>query len=274
MSLVGDILGGVLGSNAAKNASNTLQQGSEQAQNTIEQQQQAALAAQKAATQQQTALQAPYTTLGGQSANSLTSLLAPGGSLTQGYGSFQAPTGVDFTNDPGYQFQLNQGLNALQNSAAARGGLLDTGTAKSLNDYAQGTASQAYQNVYNNALNTYNANANTFYNNQNNLYSRLMGGTGVGQGSAQQLSSLSQQGAQNQGSIDLTSGSEIANQINNAAAARASGIIGSNNAWMGALGGLSNIGQSFLNSQQGAGSMFNQSGNSVLNFLGSAGSFI
>jgi hypothetical protein len=60
------------------------------------------------------------------------------GSLLTPYGqTFQAPTSVTEQNDPGYQFRLQQGQDALQNSAAARGGLLSGGTAKALSDYTK-----------------------------------------------------------------------------------------------------------------------------------------
>jgi len=60
---------------------------------------------------------------------------------------------------PGYQFQLEQGLQGVDRTAAARGGLLSGRTLKEANNYAQGQAStgfadawargqQAYQNAF------------------------------------------------------------------------------------------------------------------------------
>ena len=51
-------------------------------------------------------------------------------------------------NDPSYQWRLEQGLNATSNSAAARGGLLGGAAQKALTDYAQGAASNEYQNAW------------------------------------------------------------------------------------------------------------------------------
>lgn len=51
-----------------------------------------------------------------------------------------------FEQDPGYQFRLQQGEQAINRSAAARGGRLGGDTLKALNDYAQGQASQEYGN--------------------------------------------------------------------------------------------------------------------------------
>lgn len=58
--------------------------------------------------------------------------------------------GYDFsTSDPSYQWRLGQGLGAVQGSAAANGLLGSGGTLKALNNYAQGAASQEFQNQFN-----------------------------------------------------------------------------------------------------------------------------
>lgn len=64
---------------------------------------------------------------------------------------------------PGYQFQLEQGLQGVNNSAAARGGLLSGANMKAINDYAQGKASTGYQNAWDRAQNAY---SNAFNRNQ------------------------------------------------------------------------------------------------------------
>lgn len=51
-------------------------------------------------------------------------------------------------NDPSYKWRLEQGLNATNNSAAARGSLLGGAQQKALTDYAQGAASNEYQNAW------------------------------------------------------------------------------------------------------------------------------
>ncbi len=55
----------------------------------------------------------------------------------------------DVANDPGYQFQLEQGMKALQRSAAAKGTLNSGGTLKGLADYSGGLAATQYQNAWN-----------------------------------------------------------------------------------------------------------------------------
>ena len=65
---------------------------------------------------------------------------------------FTAPDADSIYSDPSYQFRLNQGLGALEASAAARGVLRSGGTLQGVQDYAQDYASQEYQNIYNRAL--------------------------------------------------------------------------------------------------------------------------
>lgn len=55
--------------------------------------------------------------------------------------------------DPGYQFRLNEGLKALQNSAAAKGNLNSGATMKDLLRYGQDYGSQEYGNIYNREYN-------------------------------------------------------------------------------------------------------------------------
>lgn len=67
---------------------------------------------------------------------------------------------IDITQDPSYQFRLQQGLQALQRSQAATG--ISGGAAgKAINDYAQNSASTEYGNAYQRALGAYQTNANT-----------------------------------------------------------------------------------------------------------------
>ncbi len=70
--------------------------------------------------------------------------------------AFKLPTGEEaLKQDPGYQFRLNQGLGALENSAAAKGMLRTGQTWKGLVDYGQQAGSQEYQNAVNRAQGTY-----------------------------------------------------------------------------------------------------------------------
>lgn len=54
----------------------------------------------------------------------------------------------DFQQDPGYQFRLDEGMKAIERSAAARGGLNSTATMKNLGRFSQGVASDEYGKAY------------------------------------------------------------------------------------------------------------------------------
>jgi hypothetical protein len=75
------------------------------------------------------------------------------------YQEFVAPTGQEaLSNDPGYQFRLDQGRKALEASAAHKGTLRSGATLKGLMDYGQGAASQEYKNVYDRKKQSYDVN--------------------------------------------------------------------------------------------------------------------
>jgi hypothetical protein len=234
------LLGGLLGSNASNQASQAQQQAAQQAADFAKSQGQASNNYQSGVTSQQNSLLNPFASAGQGATSQLSQLLQPGGQLAQGYQGFTAPTGVTEQNDPGYQFRLSQGLNALQNSAAARGGLLSSGTAKNINDYAQNSASNEYGNVYNRALGTYQTNQQNFNTNNNNLYGRLSGLAGQGLSAAGSLGGLLQSGANNTSAINSNVSGQVGQDLTNAGAARASGYVGGANAWGSALGGVAN----------------------------------
>jgi hypothetical protein len=58
-------------------------------------------------------------------------------------------TMAQFQADPGYAFRLQEGLKALDRSAAARGGLLSGATLKGAQRYGQDLGSQEYANAFN-----------------------------------------------------------------------------------------------------------------------------
>jgi len=88
--------------------------------------------------QEQKALQEPWRAAGVEALNKLRS---PEMQFT--------PFSADkFQTDPGYAFRLSEGIKGLNNAAAARGGLLSGGTLKATERFAQGLASQEYQNAY------------------------------------------------------------------------------------------------------------------------------
>lgn len=70
----------------------------------------------------------------------------------QAAGALQNP--LAFLNDPGMQFRLQQGQQAIERSAAARGGLVSGRTLQDVNRFAQGVASDEFGNAFNRALAT------------------------------------------------------------------------------------------------------------------------
>ena len=177
------------------------------------------------------------------------------GSLLQPYGqTFTAPTAEQALNSPGEQAQLKLGEQAMQQSAAAQGNLLTGGTLQALDAYGQNLASTNYQNTYNNAYNTYAAGYNQYEQQQANEYNRLAALAGAGQTTASTLGSLGQSNANATSNTLSNTGSQVGQQLNNAAAANASGIVGSANAWSGAIGGTSsNLNNLLLLSQLAGG---------------------
>ena len=183
-----------------------------------------------------------------------------GGALTQQWNQqFHAPTAAEAAQTPGYQFALGQGLQALDRGAAARGNLLTGGTMEAEQQYGQGLASQTYQQTFNNALTQYQQAYNQFQQGQANTYNRLAGLAGTGQVSAGQLGQEGGQAANSVANTILTGNQQIGQQMNNAAAANASGYVGSANAWNSAISGIGNslsnyaIMQQLLNSKGGGG---------------------
>jgi hypothetical protein len=76
---------------------------------------------------------------------------AGGRALTTLEGELEGPISPDmagFEGMPGYKFRLSQGMQALDRSAAARGGVGGGGHKASILDYAQGSASQEYDKEY------------------------------------------------------------------------------------------------------------------------------
>lgn len=218
MSFVSDIAGGLLGASAAKNAASAERQGAENAQKLEKVNQTDAQDFQKGVWSGTQTAEQPYQQVGQTSANNLNNLLSKG---------FTAPTLQDAENTPGYQFQLEQGTRAINQNAAADGTLMSGKTGTALENYGQNLAQTAYQQDYSNALSTYNAN-----------YQSLLGGTQTGLSSTSQLGQFGQDASQNMTNIDLTGGEQQAQQINNAAAARASGYLGAAAGFGKALGGV------------------------------------
>lgn len=152
--------------------------------------------------------------------------LAQLGDLTNGPNSqLLKPFGMeDFKASPGYQFNLEEGMKAINKGAASRGKYYAPSTLQDLGKYAQGTAS----NEWNNAYGQYNQN-------MSNIFNRLSSLSSSGQNAATQVGNFGANAASQVGQNQIGAG--------NAAAA---GTVGQANA---VTGGLSNSYNQYLLSQ-------------------------
>jgi hypothetical protein len=150
---------------------------------------------------------------------------------------------------PGYQFQLEQGLQGVNRSAAARGGLLSGANLKAINDYAQGQASTGYQAAWQRAQDAY---GNAFGRNQQkfqNLQTMANNGQSAAgmQGNAalsvgQGLAGASSNYGNNMSSLALAQGQNQANMYTGIANALGSTLTSLAGSGSGALGGASRMG--------------------------------
>jgi len=209
LSAGGSILGGLLGSSAAKKASKAQLQAAREA-----------MALQERMFNQQIALQEPFRQAGLTTQAELLRQFGLGGdAASQGYGNMLRDfSAEDFQADPGYAFRLQEGLKGMDRQAAARGGLISGGALKAAQRYGQEMGSQEYQNAYN----RYNQNRGTRYN-------MLTGQQAVGQGAAN-----------TQGQAAGNYGQQAGETLMNMGNARASGYMGQANAFSNALQGAGN----------------------------------
>jgi hypothetical protein len=133
-------------------------------------------------------------------------------------------TPSDLTLDPSYQFRLDQGNRALQNSAAARGMIGSGQNAADIINYNQGAASQEYQAAY-----------NRYTDQQTNLFNRLSALAGTGQSAANNSSAAGQNAASQIGNTTMSAANNASNYLTSGAASTAAGQVGSANAWGSAL---------------------------------------
>lgn len=202
----GSLLGGLLGANAADKAADTQAAAANKATKL-----------QKEMWLKQLELQKPFYEAGLTGQNALLQYLGLGGDKTAAnYGAGMKPfTGADLASEPGYQFRLGEGVNALNKQAAARGGLMSGSALKAAERYGQDYASGEYNNAF-----------NRYYTQRNQMLNPLQSLLGQGQTTAANLGNAGQNYASNAG-----------NTMQSAADARASGYVGGANALNSALGG-------------------------------------
>lgn len=228
----GSIFSGIMGSNAAQKAAQQMVAAANQASafeqqmygQTVARDQPFITAGQNALTQLQGLLGLSPTGVGTTPTSPILSMLGigPGGATGGGINP------ATFQGSPGYQYQLQQGLNAVTNAAAPAGGI-GGNALRALQQTGQGLANQNWSQ--------YLGSANTAW---NNLLSNIQNIVGGGESMAGTL-----------GNVATTVGGQVGGNLIGAGNALAAGTMGSASAL---TGGINNAIQSimpYLMNQQG-----------------------
>lgn len=217
------------------------------------------------------ALLSPYSDVGATSIASLKDLSGANGPLTNKF-SFNPS---DLQKDPGYAFTLQQGQDALQRSAAARGQLYSSGTLKSLAGYTTGTANQYFNDAFNRSKTTFDTNQNQALSRISTLqglaglgygastkqadntlggseFGATLGEAGsqfrsnVGTNAASQISGNNMQGTSLRTTLGTNTTNNISNLLTGQGLANANAVAGSTNSWLGALNNGTNATLNYL----------------------------
>lgn len=148
--------------------------------------------------------------------------------LTQLPGTW-SPTMQQLQNMPGYQFQLQQGLQATQANMAASGLGRSGAAAKAAGSWASGLAASNWQNNWAQWLGQQTLNLQG----QQQTYNMLTGQLGTGLSAAGALAG-----------VGIQSGAQIGTTLQQAGQAQAAGVTGAANALFGPQGGVTGLGQS------------------------------
>lgn len=198
----GAIIGGKMASNASKKAADTQAASADKA---------ADLQAEQY--QQTRADQAPWREAGQVALKDMVGGLAAGGDFNRDF------TMADYTEDPGYQFRLQEGEKGISRAATASGSRYSGATLKALSRFNSNQASQEYGNAY-----------NRHQNDVSSRFNRLASLAGVGQTATNQTAAA--------GATAATNGGQF---VQNAGTARASGYVGQANAINGTIGKVADI---------------------------------
>src|SRR5688572_4459820 len=194
------VVGGVVQSRAAKKAAKAQTKAVDRS-----------IEAQRESEERAIALQRPFFNAGYAANAALLDLtgidrskLGPGEGVTPGSPEDLSSYGkYNYEKDPGYQFRMDEGVRALDRSAAARGSLNSGAQLRRLTRYSQDYASNEYQRVYD----------------------RIAQIAGFGRGASSESAG-----------VIVNTGQNIGGALVNAGEARASGFLASGNALANALG--------------------------------------
>lgn len=214
----GSILGGIMGNRAARRAAQAQERAAREANQRLEGAQRANYSDLR-----------DYRDMGTGSTRRLSGLLGIGGNESDPrFGELTRRfTMADYEADPGYQFRLSEGENAINRNALARGRFNSGAVLKELQGYNSNLASQEYGNAF-----------DRWRAQSGDIYDRLMGGVQVGQRAVE---------SGNADRSNITG--QIANNITGIGNAQAAGRIAGTNALIGGLSGAADwvSGQNALN---------------------------
>lgn len=187
-----------------------------------------ALALQSKMYDQTSANMSPFLTAGSSANSRLSDLLGvSANSGADGYGSLAEPFSIEkLQADPGYQFRLEQGTKAMNQSLGAKGSLFSGEALKAAQNFGQGLADQTYNDAYE----RYNAD-------QGNQFNRLNTVSGSGQNAAANLGAAGNNYANQASDLYQNTGNITANGLvarNNNTNQSLANILGSN---VGGFGG-------------------------------------
>lgn len=150
----------------------------------------------------------------------------------------QPMTEANLVQTPGYQFNLQQGLRAIQNSNAAQGLGVSGAALTAAGKYATGLADSTYQNQFNNQQQIYNDYANNFnskLNQLNAVYGQIGAPITTGENAAAKSGEIGQAGAAAAG-----------NNLLQAGVAQSAGTTGAAQAMENGIGTLTNAPLQYL----------------------------
>jgi len=224
----GNLVSGLIGGSAAESAANTQAASADNA-----------TAVQLEMFNQTQANVAPWLEAGQSSLKDLMAGIKPGGQYAQ---TPYTPFTMDqFHQDPGYQFQLQQGQNSITNAMSKSGGA-NSNNLKGLMSFSQGLANTDYQQALNNYIQQFQLGNSSKQQQFSNVSGIAAEGLGAGL---------------KQGQIGTQVGQDVGSNIIGAGNAKAAGTVGSVNALTGAGSSAYNqwLQQQYLQSMNPGGGM-------------------
>lgn len=169
------------------------------------------------------------------------------------------PTAESVMAEPGYQFGLNQGRNAMEGSAAARGGLYSGNALRELTQFGNDYATTKFGDAFNRQRATFG-----------DRWNRLSGLSGTGQVATGQVNQAGQNmansasqmygnNANQQQSVLMNTAGNLGNLFTNNANAQGAARMGRANIWasgLNQLGGLAAYGMGGMGGMGGGGNPY------------------